>query len=181
MLQRLWALNIPIRMQRKCFKNISNLDAPPRLGIWCQHSRLHSLTKKSDSSSNKSRIICYCTGRNSSYSYLCYSSLHHNRWTFTADGNINSLPSVARVRPHFQIRQISGQSGVETVGVWPRVFLWLSESTPVSYAQDLLLFLHNSAGLPWWTTIIVTTVFLRTVVTLPLAFYQVCSVKTYKD
>lgn len=181
MLQQIWALNIPIRMQRKCFKNIiyleipnkcrryshiSNVDAFPGFGIWCHHSRLLSLTEKPNSSSNKSRIICY------SYSYSCCSSLHHNWWTFTADRNINSIPSAKRIHPRFQIRQISGQSGVGTVGAWPRVFLWLSESSPVACAQDLLLFLHNSSGLPWWTTIILATIFLRTVVTLPLAFYQ---------
>jgi hypothetical protein len=182
MLQQVWALNIPIRMQRKCFiyletpnkcrqySHISNLGAFPRSGIWCHYSRLHSLTEKPNSSCNKSRISCYSTRRNSSYSYSCYSILHYNRWTFTADRNRNSIPSATRV----QIRQISGQSGVEIVGTWPRVFLWLSESSPVAYAQDLLLFLHNSTGLPWWTTIILATVFLRTVVTLPLAFYQVC-------
>lgn len=189
MLQQIWALNIPIRMQRKCFKNIIYLETPnkcrqyshisnpgafPRLGMWCHHSRLHSLTEKPNSSCNKSRIIYYSTGRSSSYSYSCYSILHHSWWTFTGDRNINSIPSATRVHPHYQIRQISGQSGVEIAGAWPRVFLWLSESPPVAYAQDLLLFLHNSTGLPWWTTIILATVFLRTVVTLPLAFYQVC-------
>ncbi|PNF30632.1 Mitochondrial inner membrane protein COX18 [Cryptotermes secundus] len=97
---------------------------------------------------------------------------HHNCWTFTTDRSINSIPSAIKGHPHFQIRHISGQSGVEITGIWPRVFLWLSESPPVAYAQDFLLFIHNSSGLPWWTTIILTTVFLRTAVTLPLAFYQ---------
>lgn len=188
MLQRVWVLNILIRMQGKCCKHILRLGAPnickqlshisksdtlPRLGSWCQHSRLHSLTEKPDIFYSKSRIICCSTARNSLYRYSCYSSLHH-RWTFTAYGNRNNSPSSSRVHLHFQIRQISGQSGVETGGTWSRVFLWLSESPPVVHAQDLLLFLHNSTGLPWWTTIILATVFLRTVVTLPLAFYQVC-------
>jgi membrane protein insertase Oxa1/YidC/SpoIIIJ len=73
------------------------------------------------------------------------------------------------------MRHISGQSWEETIGVWTRVFMWLSESAPVGYAEDFLLFVHNSTGIPWWTTIVLTTVFLRTVVTLPLAVYQVCS------
>jgi hypothetical protein len=93
---------------------------------------------------------------------------------------MNKILSASSVRPPLQIRHISGQSGVETFGAWPRVYLWLSESTPVGCAQDLLLYVHNSTGLPWWTTIILATVLLRTVVTLPLAFYQVCSTKTYK-
>jgi hypothetical protein len=155
----------------KQYSRRSNPCVLRRLGSWCQHSRLHSLTEKPDSSSSR-RIICSSAARNSFYSYSCYGSLH--LWTFAVDRNINSLPSSARVSGQFQIRQISGQSGIETGGIWSRVFLWLSESPPVAHAQDLLLILHNSTGLPWWTTIIVATVFLRTVVTLPLAFYQVC-------
>lgn len=180
---------MPIRIQWKCFKNVRYLGAPNickqfshmsnpyvlrRLGVWCQHSRLHSLTEKLDSSSSKRRIICCSATRNSFYSYSCYSSLHLYSWTFAADRKINRLPTSTRVHLHFQIRQISGQSGVETEGIWSRVFLWLSGSPPVAHVQDLLLFLHNSTGLPWWTTIILATVFLRTIVTLPLAFYQVC-------
>ncbi|GFG37145.1 hypothetical protein Cfor_00395 [Coptotermes formosanus] len=76
------------------------------------------------------------------------------------------------IRPHVQIRHISGQSGVETFGAWTHVYEWLSESIPVGCAQDLLLYVHNSTGLPWWTTVILATVLLRTVVTLPVAFYQ---------
>lgn len=190
MLQRIWTQNIPIILQRKCFSSMRNFETPknckqysdasyrealPRLGIWCQHSRIHSLIKKADPSPNKISILCYSARRNTSYSNSLYNNLQHRQWTFISNYNIKSILLASSVHPHFQIRQISGQCGEETLGVWTRVFLWLSESTPVGYTQDFLLFVHNSTGLPWWTTIILATVFLRTVVTLPLAVYQVCS------
>ncbi|XP_062542231.1 cytochrome c oxidase assembly protein COX18, mitochondrial [Armigeres subalbatus] len=52
--------------------------------------------------------------------------------------------------------------------------LWLSvsNSTPVAYCQQSLVELHDLSGLPWWASIILSTVLLRTVVTMPLAIYQ---------
>ncbi|XP_068085088.1 cytochrome c oxidase assembly protein COX18, mitochondrial isoform X2 [Anabrus simplex] len=52
------------------------------------------------------------------------------------------------------------------------VYKLFSESAPVLKTQELLLHFHDISGLPWWATIIVSTVVLRTVVTLPLAIYQ---------
>lgn len=48
----------------------------------------------------------------------------------------------------------------------------LSRSTPVSYAQELLHAVHLHTGLSWCTTIIVTSLALRVLITLPLAVYQ---------
>lgn len=52
--------------------------------------------------------------------------------------------------------------------------LWgsLSNSTPVAYCQQALVDLHDLSGLPWWASIILSTVLVRTVVTMPLAIYQ---------
>lgn len=186
MLQRLWKPNILFRMQRKLFRSISSLEALknykqysdifPRMESSCQHSRLHAVTEKPDPLPNKNRMFfCYSTRRSTSYSNSYYSSLQCNQWTFASNRNINYVLSASTVRPHFQIRHISGQSGEDTLGVWTRVYFWLSESTAVGYAQDLLLFVHNSTGLPWWAAIVLATALLRSVVTLPLAFYQVCS------
>ncbi|CAG8688279.1 2416_t:CDS:2, partial [Cetraspora pellucida] len=38
--------------------------------------------------------------------------------------------------------------------------------------QIILEFIHASTGLPWWATIIFTTIILRSVFTLPVAIYQ---------
>ncbi|XP_045388415.1 cytochrome c oxidase assembly protein COX18, mitochondrial isoform X3 [Lemur catta] len=48
----------------------------------------------------------------------------------------------------------------------------LAASAPVRGAEDVLLAAHAATGLPWWGSILVTTVALRGAVTLPLAAYQ---------
>ena len=45
-------------------------------------------------------------------------------------------------------------------------------TAPVQSAEDVLLFAHTASGLPWWGSILLTTVALRGAVTLPLAAYQ---------
>lgn len=156
------------------YSDASYLAGHPRLGILCQYSGLHSLSGKPDTLPNKNRIY-HSARRNTPCSNLCYNNLQHRQLTFFSNYNTKSILLASSANPHFQMRHISGQSWEETIGVWTRVFMWLSESAPVGYAEDFLLFVHNSTGIPWWTTIVLTTVFLRTVVTLPLAVYQVCS------
>ncbi|XP_058827803.1 cytochrome c oxidase assembly protein COX18, mitochondrial [Topomyia yanbarensis] len=53
-------------------------------------------------------------------------------------------------------------------GLWTTV----SCSTPVAYMQQGLIAMHDLSGLPWWASIIVSTVLVRSIVTLPLAIYQ---------
>jgi mitochondrial inner membrane protein COX18 len=53
-------------------------------------------------------------------------------------------------------------------GFWADV----SASAPVTYMQESLTQLHDMSGLPWWSTIILSTVLLRGFITLPLAIYQ---------
>ncbi|XP_076999318.1 cytochrome c oxidase assembly protein COX18, mitochondrial isoform X2 [Tamandua tetradactyla] len=48
----------------------------------------------------------------------------------------------------------------------------LAASAPVRAAEEVLLGAHAATGLPWWGTILFTTVALRGAVTLPLAAYQ---------
>jgi len=56
----------------------------------------------------------------------------------------------------------------------PITNLWItiSNSTPVAYFQQGLVNLHDITGLPWWATIILSTVLLRTCITVPLTIYQ---------
>lgn len=51
-------------------------------------------------------------------------------------------------------------------------FTTVSNSAPVHYFQEHLVLLHDLTGLPWWATIVVSTVAMRTVITLPLAIYS---------
>lgn len=48
----------------------------------------------------------------------------------------------------------------------------ISESTPVSYVQEFVVDIHSYTGLPWWASIIFTTVLLRTCITFPFAIHQ---------
>lgn len=42
---------------------------------------------------------------------------------------------------------------------------------PIGAASQILETVHDTTGLPWWATIALTTVGLRSVITLPLAIY----------
>ncbi|XP_050429554.1 cytochrome c oxidase assembly protein COX18, mitochondrial isoform X2 [Adelges cooleyi] len=48
----------------------------------------------------------------------------------------------------------------------------LSNSTPVAYAQNYVISLHELTGTSWWASIILSAVTLRLVITLPLTIYQ---------
>lgn len=48
----------------------------------------------------------------------------------------------------------------------------LASSAPVRAAEEVLLGAHEATGLPWWGSIMLSTVALRGAVTLPLAAYQ---------
>lgn len=52
--------------------------------------------------------------------------------------------------------------------------LWtsISQSKGVAILQDANVQLHDITGLPWWATIITSTILLRGCITLPLALYQ---------
>lgn len=53
------------------------------------------------------------------------------------------------------------------------IFTYLSECSGTYYLKQLVVSVHDTTGLPWWATIIVTTIILRGLITLPLAAYQV--------
>ncbi|XP_064594434.1 cytochrome c oxidase assembly protein COX18, mitochondrial-like [Liolophura sinensis] len=46
------------------------------------------------------------------------------------------------------------------------------ESPPIGFAQDVLEAVHSVTGLPWWASIPLTTVAIRSCVTLPLQIYS---------
>ncbi|XP_055528709.1 cytochrome c oxidase assembly protein COX18, mitochondrial [Wyeomyia smithii] len=54
----------------------------------------------------------------------------------------------------------------------PGFWTAISCSTPVEYVQQGLVSLHDCSGLPWWASIVVSTILVRSAVTLPLAIYQ---------
>ncbi|KAI4891841.1 hypothetical protein NFI96_029007, partial [Prochilodus magdalenae] len=48
----------------------------------------------------------------------------------------------------------------------------IADSGPVHLTEQLLVLSQQTTGLPWWASIICTTLALRTAITLPLAVYQ---------
>lgn len=83
-------------------------------------------------------------------------------------------------RHYNNVRYFSSVSSSVSNDFVPKVLLQytgfyktLSESAPVQMTQDSLLWMHDCTGLPWWVVIVLTTISLRTLLTLPLSFYQV--------
>lgn len=52
------------------------------------------------------------------------------------------------------------------------IYQSISESIPIAYLQQTLVYVHDSSGLPWWASIILSTILFRSLVTLPLIIYQ---------
>lgn len=52
------------------------------------------------------------------------------------------------------------------------IWITISNSTPVAYFQQGLVSFHDLTGLPWWATIVLSTILLRTCITVPLTIYQ---------
>ncbi|XP_009289575.2 cytochrome c oxidase assembly protein COX18, mitochondrial isoform X2 [Danio rerio] len=80
-------------------------------------------------------------------------------------GNPASLrPSLISISQCGSFRAVStqGSSWYESV----------ADSAPVHQAEQLLLSVQQLTGLPWWSSIICTTLALRCSITLPLAIYQ---------
>ncbi|KAF2899096.1 hypothetical protein ILUMI_07085 [Ignelater luminosus] len=70
-------------------------------------------------------------------------------------------------------RNFSFQSSIESIiKTQTGIFRTISESTPVEYLQNFVVDVHDITGLPWWATVMCTTVLLRSSVTVPLAIYQ---------
>lgn len=76
--------------------------------------------------------------------------------------------------PNFtQTRNFSLQSVIESIiRTQSGIFKAISESTPVSYVQNFIVDVHSFTGLPWWASIVFTTILLRTCITFPLGIHQ---------
>lgn len=99
---------------------------------------------------------------------LCQKYFGKNYLNYPVVAQTDNARPFAALRRHFSL-----QSTIESIArTQTGIFKSLSESTPVAYSQDFLLTVHNTTGLPWWATIICTTVLLRSCVTVPLAIYQ---------
>jgi len=73
---------------------------------------------------------------------------------------------------HFSHAGIDPRAEAQVPMQYSGIFKIMSESVPIKVAQDFLLLVHDYTGLPWWSVIVLTTVTMRTIMTLPLSFYQ---------
>lgn len=82
---------------------------------------------------------------------------------------VNSITSKAPILSN-NVRKYSSQEAA--IKSQPGVFQSISESAPVEYLQNFLVYVHEQSGLPWWATIVATTILLRSCITVPFAIYQ---------
>ncbi|XP_008991441.1 cytochrome c oxidase assembly protein COX18, mitochondrial isoform X1 [Callithrix jacchus] len=78
------------------------------------------------------------------------------------------VPTSGAKRPTLPVWAVAPVSAVDGNG-WYEA---LATSSPVRVAEEVLLGVHATTGLPWWGGILLSTVALRGAVTLPLAAYQ---------
>ncbi|XP_074530432.1 cytochrome c oxidase assembly protein COX18, mitochondrial isoform X2 [Halichoeres trimaculatus] len=84
-------------------------------------------------------------------------------WTPLGVQNLSGVWTVTGVR------RFSGVAGDEgSAGFYGA----LSDSAPVHLCEHLLVSVQQVSGLPWWLSICMTTLSVRTLITLPLAAYQ---------
>lgn len=103
----------------------------------------------------------------------CNNALHYpfvqNRAFSIVSGNHKHNLALLGVSLDHNVSSRKNSSYSSTIAnIWQSI----SSSTPVSYFQEGLIQMHEITGLPWWGTIICSTVLLRTAVTLPLAIFQ---------
>lgn len=53
------------------------------------------------------------------------------------------------------------------------IFLMISESLPVEVITEALRLMHYQTGLPWWASIMLTSIIARTIINLPLNILDV--------
>ncbi|KAM6980216.1 cytochrome c oxidase assembly protein COX18, mitochondrial [Aplochiton taeniatus] len=94
---------------------------------------------------------------------LCKQPTLHT--TTLPGGILPNIPLGAGVGWH-SCRAASTEAGS---GGW---YQSVADSAPVHFTEQFLLSVHETTGLPWWATIVGSTMALRAVITLPLGAYQ---------
>ncbi|XP_071314727.1 cytochrome c oxidase assembly protein COX18, mitochondrial [Trachinotus anak] len=70
------------------------------------------------------------------------------------------------------VRTASGVGGGDVAGASAGWYNSLADSAPVHLCEHFLVSVQEMSGLPWWLSIVAATFSVRTVITLPLAAYQ---------
>ena len=85
----------------------------------------------------------------------------------------NVLKTSPVLTHHVALNRSYSDSTSSSTFMFQGLYSSLSESTPVLKSQQLLELIHDQTHLPWWATIIASTVSLRLLITFPLSAYQV--------
>ncbi|KAK2848690.1 hypothetical protein Q5P01_008524 [Channa striata] len=80
-----------------------------------------------------------------------------------------ALESAAVFVQRSPVRTLSGGPGAPVDSGW---YSSLADSAPVHLCEHFLVSAQQLSGLPWWLSIAITTLSVRTFITLPLAAYQ---------
>lgn len=98
----------------------------------------------------------------------------------TPSGTMSGLWTSSGVGTPAGVRRLSGGGGVDGAGTagW---YSSLSDSTPVHLCENFLVSVQQASGLPWWLSIVTATLSVRTLITLPLAAYQMVIIAKVSD
>ncbi|XP_045463679.1 cytochrome c oxidase assembly protein COX18, mitochondrial [Harmonia axyridis] len=108
---------------------------------------------------------------------ISYQKSHSKALSYYCTNNKNALFNTSG-KSFMYLQQMKVSSTVPSssdsgfLQTYSEMLKSLSESTPVQFMQKSLINVHDYTGLPWWATIICSTILLRTTTTLPLAIYQ---------
>lgn len=157
-------------------------------------NNVHRKNCKTNTTDNSSENIFFIA------SYDSPINLHNSRESiFRNATNERKSPKVTRLNSHSFVQSrtsnlltmtqnYSGKLSTRSLGIRhlsteatrpiePPVLtgFWkdISESAPVEFFQDSLISFQSSTGLPWWATVVLSTLIVRSTLTLPLSLYQV--------
>lgn len=99
-----------------------------------------------------------------------YSAISTNH-IYRGENKVKS--SKQYVHNKYTISTLKRNISMEAISKWQeQTYTSISNSTPVTFIQDGLLYFHDVTGMPWWATIITSTIIIRSSMTLPLSIYQ---------
>ncbi|XP_051160320.1 cytochrome c oxidase assembly protein COX18, mitochondrial-like [Leptopilina boulardi] len=156
------------------------------ISVFSNGNNLTRITKylSTNSFSNHNNAV-YSTGNNKIYSYYRQTELRNGIVKRSLFNNSLRLPGKLNVRYESTSSALSitdtlseatnevSNSGFITHKEGLILSLKdISESPLVNYCQEYLQFLHNYTGLPWWATIVLSSVILKTIFYFPLSLQQ---------
>lgn len=102
-------------------------------------------------------------------SSLSASRMSLHPYNLSRSGVLSEPGTMLRLGVTSRVRSMSGSSAIPGGLGW---YGSLAESGPVRLCEQYLTGVQQLTGFPWWLSIIVSTVMVRNLITLPFAAYQ---------